>query len=85
MNGKTNKGIIRNIDSLGRVVIPKEFRKMLNIKENEPVEIVCENGAITVKKHNDSCILCGSKEDLKNVKNVLICEKCLEEMKDIIS
>ncbi|CEO32954.1 AbrB/MazE/SpoVT family DNA-binding domain-containing protein [Paraclostridium sordellii] len=85
MNGKTNKGIIRNIDSLGRVVIPKEFRKMLNIKENEPVEIACENGAITVKKHNDSCILCGSKEDLKNVKNILICEKCLEEMKDIIS
>ncbi|WP_338557952.1 AbrB/MazE/SpoVT family DNA-binding domain-containing protein [Paraclostridium sordellii] len=85
MNGKTNKGIIRNIDSLGRVVIPKEFRKMLNIKENEPVEIVCENGAITVKKYNDSCILCGFKEDLKNVKNILICEKCLEEMKDIIS
>ena len=85
MNGKTNKGIIRNIDSLGRVVIPKEFRKILNIKENEPVEIVCENGAITVKKHNDSCILCGAKKDLKNVKNILICEKCLEEMKDIIS
>ncbi|CEN78116.1 AbrB/MazE/SpoVT family DNA-binding domain-containing protein [Paraclostridium sordellii] len=85
MNGKKNKGIIRNIDSLGRVVIPKEFRKMLNIKENDPVEISCENGYITVKKHNDSCILCESKEDLKNIKNILICKECIEEMKDIIS
>ncbi|CEN87311.1 AbrB/MazE/SpoVT family DNA-binding domain-containing protein [Paraclostridium sordellii] len=84
MNGKNNKGIVRNIDSLGRIVIPKEFRKMLNINENDPVEILCENGIIKLKKHNNSCILCGSKENLKNIKNIFICEKCLEEMKDII-
>lgn len=85
MNSKNNKGIVRNIDSLGRIVIPKEFRKMLNINENDPVEILCENGTIKLKKHNNSCILCGSKENLKNIKNIFICEKCLEEMKDIIS
>ncbi|MBW4863276.1 MAG: AbrB/MazE/SpoVT family DNA-binding domain-containing protein [Paeniclostridium sp.] len=84
MNGKNNKGIVRNIDSLGRIVIPKEFRRMLNINENDPVEILCENGTIKLKKYNNSCILCGSKENLKNIKNIFICEKCLEEMKDII-
>lgn len=84
MNDKNNKGIIRNIDSLGRVVIPKEFRKMLNINEHDSVEIICENGAIKIKKHNDSCILCGSKDNLRNIKNLFICEKCIDEMKDTI-
>ncbi|MBC8630279.1 AbrB/MazE/SpoVT family DNA-binding domain-containing protein [[Eubacterium] tenue] len=84
MDDKNNKGITRNIDSLGRVVIPKEFRKILKIKEHDPVEITCENRTIKIKKHNNSCALCDSKENLKNIKNAFICKKCLNEIKEII-
>lgn len=84
MNDKNNKGITRNIDSLGRVVIPKEFRKILNIKEHDPVEIICENRTIKIKKQNNSCTLCDSEEDLKNIKGIFICKKCLNEIKEVI-
>lgn len=73
-------GIVRNVDVLGRIVIPKEFRKSLNINEGDPVEISCVAGEIRVRKHNDSCSLCGSKENLKHIQNILICENCIKEI-----
>lgn len=46
-----NSGIIRRIDDLGRVVIPKEMRKMANIKEGDPLEIGVANGCIILEKY----------------------------------
>lgn len=45
-------GIVRRVDDLGRVVIPKEFRRLLVIKVNDPVEIYMENEAIIIKKYD---------------------------------
>lgn len=73
-------GIVRNVDVLGRIVIPKEFRKSLNISEGDPVEISCVDGEIRVRKHNNSCSVCGSKENLKRIQNILICENCIKEI-----
>ena len=43
-------GIIRRVDDLGRVVIPKEIRRMMKIKEGDPLEIfTTENGVIILK------------------------------------
>ena len=51
------KGVIRRIDHLGRVVIPKDFRYASFIKDGDPVEIFCnENNDIVIRKydpHND--------------------------------
>ena len=50
-------GITRRIDDLGRIVIPKEIRKNLKIKENEVLEIFINNDEIILKKFspfNDS-------------------------------
>ncbi len=44
------KGIIRRIDELGRVVIPKEMRKTLRFKEGEPVEIFADSDGLYIKK-----------------------------------
>lgn len=47
------KGIIRRLDDLGRVVIPKEYRKMYNIDLGDPMEIFAlDNGDIVVRKVN---------------------------------
>jgi stage V sporulation protein T len=37
-------GIVRRIDDLGRVVIPKEIRRTLRIREGDPLEIFCRQG-----------------------------------------
>lgn len=46
-------GIVRRIDELGRVVIPKEIRRTLRIREGEPLEIFTENGGeVVLKKYS---------------------------------
>ena len=46
-------GIVRRIDDLGRVVIPKEIRRTLRIREGEPLEIFTErDGSVVFKKYS---------------------------------
>ena len=45
-------GIIRRIDDLGRVVIPKEIRRNCNIREGDPLEIFLEDGGVVFKKYS---------------------------------
>lgn len=48
-------GIIRRTDDLGRVVIPKEIRRTMNIREGEPLEIFLENDGVVFKKYLPNC------------------------------
>ena len=52
-------GIVRRIDDLGRVVIPKEIRRACNIREGDPLEIFLQDGAIVFEKYNP-----GYRDDL---------------------
>ena len=45
-------GIIRRIDDLGRVVIPKEIRRNCNIREGDPLEIFLQDGTVVLRKYN---------------------------------
>lgn len=45
-------GIVRRVDDLGRIVIPKEIRRTLRIKDGDPLEIFIENGAVLYKKYS---------------------------------
>lgn len=45
-------GIVRRIDDLGRVVIPKEIRRNFGIREGDPLEIFVENGCICLRKYD---------------------------------
>ena len=60
-------GIIRKIDDLGRIVIPKEIRKTLSIKDGEDIEIFIEEEMIILKKHHK---LLGFKEKVDNLLNI---------------
>lgn len=44
-------GIVRRIDDLGRVVIPKEIRRNLHLKEGDPLELFIEDGAVIFRKY----------------------------------
>ena len=58
-------GIVRRIDELGRVVLPIELRRNLEIAEKDPVEIFVDEDMIVLKKYTPSCVFCS------NTKNVI--------------
>ena len=58
-------GIVRKVDELGRIVLPIELRRTLNIKIKDPIAIFVEDDAIVLKKYEPACIFCG------NAKNVV--------------
>lgn len=76
-------GIVRSIDSLGRIVIPKELRATLDIQDKDPVEIFTDGDAIILKKHSPSCIFCGSSESLTLYLDKCVCSTCLSALSDI--
>lgn len=74
-------GIVRKVDELGRIVIPKELRRMFNIKEKDQLEIYVEEDKIVLKKLENSCIFCKATENLTEYKDKFICSDCLNELK----
>lgn len=73
-------GIVRNIDELGRIVIPKEMRTKMDIKSGDAVEIFVDNGNIILSKYTPACLFCGSAGDVVSFKDKNVCKKCLEEI-----
>ena len=76
-------GVVRRIDSLGRVVLPIELRRTLDMKEDDCLEIYTEDNQIILKKYEPSCVFCGEAKDVINYKSKIICRKCLDEMKEV--
>lgn len=80
-------GITRKIDSLGRIVIPKEIRRTLDIKtedeapngEADYLEIYTEGNDIILKKYNPGCHCCKNTDNLIEVLGLKLCPSCLEE------
>ena len=75
-------GIVRNVDELGRIVIPKEMRTKMNISSSDPIEIYVEGDKIILKKYENTCHFCGSAEALTEFKGKMICHSCIGELKD---
>lgn len=76
-------GIVRNIDELGRIVIPKELRKKMGMTEGTPVEIFVDDGKIALTRYCENCDFCGATERLSEIKGKKICESCLNEIVDL--
>lgn len=75
-------GIVRPIDCLGRIVLPKELRKTHDINEGDKVEIFTENdGSIILRKFGRKCACCGDNtiENLRTINNVTLCGACSRE------
>lgn len=72
-------GVVRKIDDLGRITLPKEDRTILMMEENTSVEIVRVGDEIIIRKYQDCCTVCAEKLDDENyyeIENKLICKKC---------
>lgn len=73
-------GIVRRLDELGRVVIPKELRKTLTIDVKDPLEIYVEGETIILKKYAPACIFCNETTNVVVYKGKNVCENCRKEL-----
>jgi transcriptional pleiotropic regulator of transition state genes len=73
-------GIVRKVDELGRIVIPREIRNKFEIAEKDPLEIYVDGSSIILKKYEPNCIFCGNSKNLIAFKDKLVCPKCAEKI-----
>ena len=73
-------GIVRRVDELGRVVLPIELRRTLDIEIRSPLEIYVDGDLIILRKYEPACIFCGEAKDVVTFKDRIICNDCLKEL-----
>ncbi len=79
-----DKGIVRNVDKMGRVVIPNEIRKQLNIEvEKDRLEIFVKGDEILLRKYRPACFICNTLDELVDYKGYRICLNCIEELQKL--
>ena len=76
-------GIVTPVDPLGRVDIPVELRRTLNIKTDDSLEVFVDGDYIMLKKYEPACIFCGNAKDVENIHGKNVCRNCLEELKKL--
>ncbi|NMA54827.1 MAG: AbrB/MazE/SpoVT family DNA-binding domain-containing protein [Firmicutes bacterium] len=70
-------GIVRKVDELGRVVIPIELRRTLDIAERDALEIYVDADKIVLKKYQPDCVFCGSADHIVTFQGKNVCQNCL--------
>lgn len=76
-------GVVRKVDELGRIVLPVELRRALDIEIKDPIEIFVDDDYIMLKKYEPSCIFCGNAKDVRNIKGKNICSNCVKDIKNL--
>ena len=79
-------GIVRPVDKMGRVVIPKELRAQLNVENNRDCfEIYTEGEKIVLKKYQPTCIFCDSNGESIKYEGYNVCKECIKKMNSMES
>ena len=76
-------GVLRKVDELGRIVIPMELRRTLEIRDRQPLDFYVEKNSIILSKHEFSCVFCGGKEAMARFRGKQICLNCLNDINEI--
>lgn len=79
-----SEGIVRNIDSVGRIVLPRDLRVRLGLNtENSAVEIYTDGDKIIFKKYAPACVFCNNADDIIVYKGNNICKECVKIMSEL--
>lgn len=76
-------GITRQVDELGRFVLPKEIRKSLDINTKDSLEIYTDEGRIILQKYLPACTFCGEADNIVLFGDKRICRGCIERLKNL--
>ena len=75
-------GVVRQLDTLGRIVLPIELRRTMDIGVKDMLEIFVEGDEIILQKYHPSCIFCSDARDVVPYKGKLVCKSCLAELRN---
>lgn len=73
-------GIVRKVDELGRVVLPIELRRNMDIEVRDSLEIYVDGDSIILKKYEPACIFCGSAKNIKDYMGKNVCATCAKKL-----
>lgn len=76
-------GIVRKVDELGRVVLPMELRRTMDIAEKDPLEIYVDGDLIILHKYQPSCVFCGSNTDVHDIHGKKVCGSCASTISEL--
>lgn len=77
-------GIVRPVDKMGRVVIPKEIRKQLDIKNDlDSFDISMEGNTVVMRKYQPVCVFCNKLADNIKFQGITVCKECIEKIKTL--
>ena len=77
-------GIVRRIDELGRVVLPIELRRTMDIQVKDSLEIFIDDDKVILRKYDPADIFTGEMEDLFEYKGKKVSRKSVIEMAEMI-
>lgn len=77
-------GIVRKVDELGRIVLPKELRDAKSIAIKDPVEIFVDGEKIILQKYVPGCVLCGKIGRMHIYREKKVCDECVQEIRYIV-
>ena len=73
-------GIVRKVDELGRIVLPVELRRMLDISERDELEIYLDDDKIVLERYEPSCLFCGKSAGLMFYRGKNVCTDCVHDL-----
>ena len=73
-------GIVRKVDELGRIVLPIELRRTLDIEERDSLEIYLDGDRIVLQKYEPACLFCGNAHGLVNYRGKNVCHECVRNL-----
>lgn len=77
-------GIVRKVDELGRIVLPIELRRTLDIAEKDSLEIYVDGTTIVLKKYQPSCVFCDEADEILTYKGKNVCAACIKTLEAIM-
>ena len=75
-------GVVRKVDELGRIVLPIEIRKVLDIKQKDAIEIFTDGDKIVLQKYQPACVFCNNTDDVVYFSGKRICKTCVSLLKE---
>lgn len=78
-------GVVRKVDELGRVVLPIEIRRNMDIKVKDSLEIFVDGKKIVLTKYTPGCEFCSNASDLIDINGHKICRECAAKIKGMVS
>ena len=74
-------GMVRQLDTLGRIVIPVELRRTMDLSLKDTLEIFVDGDQIVLKKYHPACVFCNDARDVISYKGKRVCRRCLAELR----